>query len=266
MGLYISDFLPIMDQYSSTADKPSVVKLIIPDGVSTQYTEILGIAEGDIGFQLGNQWGSLIADTTTLQDIWFLANQASVPCWISASGQVWRGTNPISMSISMYVINWSPDLDNEEKLKALAKFGTLEVDESTWTSVRFHGGYVPDLFKDNSSTANQFLGDTGKQQEILSSAENYGTWFNNLDKDTQNSFARSMSETGTREGLITVKVGSHLKVTNMLLTRLDITPSTVEVYSPRLGSKPKPLYYRVNVSLMSSKVALSTQVNDLLGG
>ena len=53
-----------------------------------------------------------------------------------------------------------------------------------------------------------------------------------------------------------------MSLRNMLIQRLNVTPSIVEV-ATKTGSNPKPLYYRVSISLIGSRPFLSTDVDKM---
>ena len=57
-----------------------------------------------------------------------------------------------------------------------------------------------------------------------------------------------------------IKLGNKVLLTKMLISRLDITPSLVEV------PDRKPLYYRVSMSLTGTQPLLSTDVDMMYTG
>ena len=234
MGIFLDYFMP------GTADSPCVVTLSLPDG-----TEFRALTTSDITVSLGNKFGSLIPDTTALSDISQMFNNTNVAGWIGASTQVWKATQPVSLSLELYLINYKAGLGYREKLKSLAKLAAVAPsDYSIGQSVTYkvHGGYAPDVFLDNNKQINW-------SSSGLASQINNGSILSNMTK-----------------GTITMKVGSKFKLRNLVLTKLDIQQSIVEVYNPNYGGEPEPLYYRLNVSLMTNKCAVSTDVDSMLGG
>jgi hypothetical protein len=59
------------------------------------------------------------------------------------------------------------------------------------------------------------------------------------------------------EGTIAIQFGNKMVLRNMLIGRLNVTPSIVEV------PDGKPLYYRVSMDLTGSRPLLSTDVDNM---
>ena len=233
MGLFLDSFMP------GTADSPSIVTLVLPDG-----TNFRALTASDITVSLGNKFGSLIPDTSALSDVSQMLNNINVAGWIGASTQVWKSTQPISFNLELYLINYKPGLNYEAQLKALAKLATVAPSDypiGQSITYKVHGGYAPDIFLDN-------LKQIEWEGSSLATQINNGSILTNMTK-----------------GTITMKVGSKFRLKNLVLTKLDIQQSIIEVYSPARGGSPKPLYYKLNIGLMTNKCAVSTDVDNMFG-
>lgn len=256
MNFFINDFLP---STKGSDLSPSNIEIQLPN---TENGIIRGILDGDLSVSMGNSFGPLIPDLVVLQDFFALANINAAPSWIGASAQMWRGTNPISFSLDMYLVNWKPDLQYEEQLRALGSFCTLSNGGNNGFTDKFivkvHGGYRPNFLDSNkqffsmsaldNASQEQEADDTQKGSTIIESTKEIET---NLNKG---------------DGTITVRIGNHFRLGFLLLTRLDVSPSSVEVYSPRVGGKKKPLYYRVGMSFQTARAALNTDLTGVFGG
>ena len=245
MGFFLDSFMP------GTADSPSIVTLILPDG-----TNFRALATSDISISLGNTFGSFIPDVTALSDLSQIMNNQNVISWIGASTQLWKSTKPISFSLDLYLVNYKPNLGYEQKLKKLASLATMGLSSAVdvgpagfnpqdWTT-RVHGGYEPKFWEGNRG---QILGNDDFDYGKFSTSMN--------DK-----YVEGGSSFDTK-GTITVKIGSHFKLGNLIMTKLDIQPSIVEVYSPSVGGTPKPLYYRIGIGLQTNRAAVSTDLDGM---
>jgi len=251
MGLFIDSYLP---KTINDGNKVSTITIILP-GYPGEEGKIRGIVENDVSVTLGNSFGPLVPDLTTLQDFFMLADTKTIPSWIGASAQTWKGTNPISFSTDMYLINWSPDLNYEKQLKALGSFCTLTQSGSSNFMVKVHGGYQPNFLSSNNKFFNMGVFTQSVEESEANREESAETLASQLEQIQGN----------IENGTITVLIGSRFKLANLLLTRLDITPSIVEVYNPNVGGKPKPLYYRVGMSFQTARAALNTDLGGMLG-
>ena len=137
----------------------------------------------------------------------------------------------------------------EEGLKKLAKLATMMraaeggVKGSIFAKV--HGGYTPDIFANNNQ---QFLP-------------------NQIDPKTLEKYEWSsgVSDGTMREGVIKIRIGTNFELDNLILTKIDISRSNVEVKSHKSGTS-KPLYYRVQCQLQTCRAALETDVDSMFGG
>lgn len=257
MTFYIDSFMP------GTADTPSIVTVTLPN--KTSFKALLA---SEISIQMNNRFGNLLPGTEMLSDIAQLIGSVNIPGWIGASVQGWRGTDPIKFNIEMYLVNYKPKLGYESKLRELAKLATISPGEgmnggASHLTYQVHGGYNPDAFAsnkyqfiDNSSVANDpnisGLLDNDQKKKQLGVMEAAGNDALELAKKGAN-----------HEGTLTIRIGTRFQLNNLLMTSLNITPSVVEVYSPTAGEQPKPLYYKVSISVMTCRAALFTDVEKM---
>lgn len=268
---YISAFLPV-----TKGDKkaPSTVVIRVPVAGSSPV-DVTGIIDNDVTFSLSNRFAPILPDTSDLQEIFSIFESGSMPSWIGTSSQVWKGTNPISFSFDMYIINWSPDCKSESNLERLAQLCTVSPapdsnkgDPSKWT-VSVHGGYKPAILADNRQWFTGALDGSGISESLIGRNSDKSGYSNDAISSQKTRLDKLLAVETTGEsssrGMVTLFVGSRTKVSNLLLTRCDITPSVVEVYSPTAGVPPRPLYYRVGLSFQTARTALSTDIPGLFG-
>ena len=262
MGLFIESFMP------GTADSPSVVELAIPTyTASTQAREtvtLTGLLNSDITISLKNKFGALLPDMSALSDIAQVLHSANIAAWIGASSQLWKGTDPINLPLTFYLINYKPGLDYEKGLKALAKLAAMDpvgneglADKA---SVNVHGGYMVDAFANNAEQGGfggKFIerGFGGKfKSHKIDFLEGAGRWWSG-----------EYATAARYDGTIAVRIGKSIKLSKLILTKCEITPSVIEVCRSN-GKDVKPLYYRVSVNLMTCRAALTSDVDEIFGG
>lgn len=217
---------------------------------SSQSSSIVGLLVSEVTTSSQIKWGPILSDLTNLQDVASLMGSAHMWSWIGASTMCWKGTDPIKTSIDFMLINYKPGLRLEEKLANLHKLASLErtKDKNGKTglaTVQIHGGYVANIL----STNEQMFDNNVERTE----------------SDTKQTFMekvlspfRSLGEMENLEqGTISVELGNKLVLSEMLLNRIDVTPSLVEV------PDKKPLYYKVSISLIGARPLLSTQVEAM---
>lgn len=227
---------------------PSSVNIKFPtrSNRARKYLTGLLISEPTISSQ--NKWGPILNDITNIQDVASLLGSAHMWSWIGASVMCWKGTDPVKTTVEFYLINYKRNLGLEEKLRDLNYLTSL-YDEGHNAAVIVHGGYKARVLETNKSFFNNGLPKRDKgvsSEDYLSGAlEDYS-----LSKGDEN-------WTNMEEGTIAVQFGNKLALKNMLLGRLNVTPSVVEV------PDGKPLYYRVSMDLVGSRPLLSTDVDTM---
>ena len=245
----------IFDSKSSAS--PSTVRLLIPNvskatGLSLDLT---GIMIGDPTISLQNKWGPIINDISNLTDLSSLVGSNSLFTWIAASTNCWKGTAPISVSISFYLINYKrTGLNFESKLKALAKLAAIGESAGALEGVTstVHGGYAADIFKSNKSFFTDLKG--------LADAEDGANILGAVD-----AHQRMYSTGSTVEGSVMIIFGNKNRIGNLLLTKLDVTESTIEVADQGGGSR-KPLFYKVDAQFVGVSPMTTAEVDNIFTG
>ena len=243
MGLYIDAYTAFESSFLSCEHVPSVIDMHIPG-----YSGMLrGLLTSDTTISLKNTFGAALPDVETLQlATQLVTNWSSVPAWIGASAQVWRGTDSVRFPIEFYLINYKPGLRLEEGLKKLAKLATMQKDEGPLSGVfaKVHGGYSPDILANNNQ---QFMP-------------------NKIDPSTLKRYTDSDVSKGTEyKGVIKIRIGTSFELDHLILSKIDISRSNVEVRNSSYP-KAKPLYYRVQCQLQTCRAALETDVDSMFGG
>lgn len=260
---------------------PSSVGIVLPSDNESSAI-IKGLMVGEPTFSAQNSWGTIINDLSNLQDFASLAGNSNQFSWVGASTMCWKGTKPLGVNFEFYLINYKKKgLLFESKgrggaglLQRLISLASLsKADDATLGStkvrVKVHGGYAPDILTENASFFG--VGETSKGGFLGT-----GLWLSDQEKRTRadrarlesslQSFRTSMSEdsllTSQGEsafGSCDVHFGKKLRIRNLLLSKIDVTPSVVEVADQNGGSR-RPLYYRVSVGFTGVRALLSTDV------
>lgn len=234
---------------SNTADKlpPSAVKIIFPvlnqdSGTVRSYESIQGLLTNEVTVSSQVKWGTILNDVSNLQAVASLLGRAKMWTWIGASTMCWYGTEPIKTDIEFYLINYKRGLGLEDKLTNLNYLTSLI--QSGSASVFVHGGYTPPVLETNNSAFNNGQGESESNlsflDRVLAPLDNLSQGLKSYDK-----------------GTISILVGNKLMLSRMLVQRLNVTPSIVEVVDGL------PLYYRVSMSLTGNQPLLSTQVAEM---
>ena len=173
--------------------------------------------------------------------------------WINASTMCWKGTSPLNIGVEFYLINYKRDgLGLEAKLKELIKLAAIGKDDGNSNSifVKVHGGYKPDVTSDNFA-------------KYWTVSVPSATLFRTDDKDGGlGGFGGGSVVTGAEPYSITLKFGNKSTISNLLLSKIDVTESNVEVSDINGGSR-KPLYYRVSAQFTGTRPLLSTDVDGM---
>ena len=259
MSFYIESFMP------GTVDTPSVAKIILPSQKSFE-----ALLSTDVSVQLSNRWGNLLPGVEMLSEIAQAVGAVNIPAWIGASVQGWRGTDPIRLNLEMFLVNYAPNLGYEEKLKELAKLATItessREDISEHFTQQVHGGYSTkaSAFATNKQhflgnhTTTDYVADKDGNTNFGSDSDKYGAL-----KEVGQSLWEGKGGPAGYTGTITLRVGTRFELKNLLLTSISITPSVVEVCSHYVNEKPKPLYYKISMGVITCRTALYTDVDTM---
>ena len=223
---------------------PSTIEIAYPAPDSIGQGTIInhwirGLLVSEPSLSTSVRWGPILNDVTNLQDVASLLGQQSMWTWIGASTMCWKGTDPLKTSFDFYLINYRPGLGIEDSLKELNYLTALVKDGNA--SVHIHGGYAANVLATNSSIFNN----------RVSSAAELAT-----NADVGSIGIRMGSPEGVL-GTLSITIGNKIYLNKMLISRLDITPSLIEV------SDKKALYYRVSMSLVGTQPLLSTDVANM---
>lgn len=241
---YIEQFLTSFG--GDGAKGPGIAKISLPTG-----DVISGILASEVNISMQNRFGPLIPDISFLTDISSMVGSTSLLAWIGSTAQAWKGTEPIRFGMDLYFVNYKPNLNLEGKLKALARMCSLEATGSA--TVQAHGGYQGRYFGNNLS------------QQYFNNAENYRAFMQEKDPTAQEKYDYLKGVGGEFQkeifGVVAVEIGSRFRLDNLLILRVDITPSLTEIYN---AGSPKPLYYKVGLSFQTCRAALATDVEGML--
>lgn len=237
---------------------PSAVYITMPNVPSGSFytSTLVGLMAGDPSFGVGNQWGTVISDLSNLQDWASLIGSQSQFSWINASTMCWKGTSPINLSIEFYLINYSSGLGLENKLAMLTKLAAIDQDPnasgiSENFKVNVHGGYAADVL-----TGNQAFFSRKKDIEKFIEGKQ-GSALQEL-----NQVSGRLYKDGQALGALTVTFGHKSSISNLLLSKMNITESTIEV-ADQNGRNIKPLYYRVNAQFTGVRPLITRDVDAM---
>ena len=230
---------------------PSAIKVIFPvlnqqKGTTRSYESVQGLLSNDVTVSSQVKWGTILNDVSNLQAVASLLSDKKMWTWIGASTMCWYGTEPIKTNFEFYLINYKRGMKLEEKLTNLNLLTSLV--RADKFRVYVHGGYAAKILNTNTIMFNNGV---AKQ----SNSENNGSITSGLAKLME--FAENIPDEKFDEGTISILIGNKLTLSQMLVQRLDVTPSTVEVVDGL------PLYYRVSMSLTGARPLLSTQVEEM---
>lgn len=239
--------------FNINSDSPSSVKITVPNPSGKSKLgklELTGLMVGDPSFSAQNKWGTVINDISNLTDISSLLGSESLFSWVNASTMCWKGTSPLSMGIEFYLINYEKGLNLESKLKTLVKLASLELSSTNGVGSGYrvftHGGYIADVLESNDKIRSYFTsGPIGSASQLGS--VNMGGMY-----DADNN----------ARGAISVQFGHKSKISNLLLSKIDVTESVIEV-AEQNGTNPKPLYYRVSAQFTGVRPLVTSDVDRM---
>ena len=252
-------FLDSIFKLESQNDSSSVVYISMPNppeklanSLSDTSPQLTGLMVGDPTWTASNKWGPIINDVSNLQDVASLVGESSMFSWIGASTMCWKGTSPLSIGIEFYLINYSQELNLESQLRSFVKLASLYRDPDATKGANYkvlvHGGYAPDVISGNKSFFTSFDGvsDVGKLTGIAGLAD-------------------QGQHSGSEKGTITLQFGHKSKISNLLLSKVSVTESTVEV-ADKNGGNIKPLYYRVSAQFTGARPLLTVDIDSMFVG
>lgn len=217
-----------------------VITLTIPDVTGgSNWSTLTGYLSESPSISLQNTWGSLFPDMSTLADISSLAGSKNIISFLTASQAGWKGTEPLTIGVEFYMISYKKGTNIKAEVAKLAKMATLYSAEGDnlkgMTTVQVHGGYSNNYLNNN----NQFIGSV---EEALKS----GT-------------------VAEKAGLIKMEIGGQLRLSSLLLSDIQITPSVIQVGTPSNNNTGIPLYIKVNANFRTYRTMLSSDIDYMYG-
>lgn len=201
---------------------------------SFNLKHIKGIFQDDPQIVLSNMW-SPISDLknalTPLQDIQQVLGAENISSYISASGQAWKGTPPIEVNCSFYLVSFNKNSNIKGDISLLSKLCALDV--TGGMSIKPHGGYKLNVYDNNNR-------------------------LNDLTYSTLPSILGSDSVSGTVT--LTFNSSMHTEIQGLLVKRISVQASTVSVKS---GA---PLYYYVNMSFVGYRPPIVRDIERMFVG
>lgn len=231
--------------FGNNCNSPSRVNITMSGG----SLNLTGLMTGDPSFSAGTKWGTILNDLSNLAEFSSLIGSSNVWSWIGASTMCWKGTNPLGVSIEFYLIHYSPSQDLKTPLKQLVRLASLERSDANVSDlqVKVHGGYTPDIFTSNNSFFNKDL----KASSISDITDN-----KKLGQIGESAVNSSL------KGTLQVQFGNKLVIKNLLLAKIDVTASNIEVANLD-GTNQKPLFYRVQAQFTGARPFVSTDVDSM---
>lgn len=239
--------------FTDGSESPSSVKITMPNRSSKSNVpaiNLVGLMQGDVSFSAQNSWGTIVNDISNLADLASLSGSNNMFSWIGASTMCWKGTSPLSIGIEFFLINYKKGLQLEEQLKTLVKLAALDenvnatANSGSYTA-QVHGGYAPDLFSDNTSLFFS-LGEIKSSNDLKSPIDN----------------SKLYNSNGQAVGALQLEFGKKSKINNLLLSKINVTESIVEVADQSGGSR-KPLFYKVNAQFTGVRPLLTVDVDNM---
>jgi len=224
MGLYL-------DQIFNS--KVGIINLNIPDpsGNGT-FTSIDGFLSENPSMSFQNNWGSIFPDFNALGEMSQLMGSKNIFSWLASTQAGWKGTEPINIGTEFYVISYDSKASKniKEQVKVLIKMASLYQGTGLLEneSVMVHGGYSNNYWK---STGEFFQNEEDFKSDL----------------------------TSTKTGLITMTIGNQMTIKKLLLSDVNVTPSTVQVASGI------PLYIKVSANFRTYMAPIASDIDDIFG-
>ena len=240
--------------FNENSNSPSTITISVPKTSGTSFIKssgafLRGLIIGDPTWTASNKWGPIINDLSNLQDWASLVGAQNQFSWINASTMCWKGTSPLAIAVDFYLINYSSKTSKELRAN-LSKFVKLAaVDKDTTGNSNFkvqvHGGYAPNVLR-----GNQVFFDNTKD------------FLKNNYSSTLDTMVGDMYEGSVAKGSLSIRFGHKSTIKNLLLTKVNVTESTVEVAGQN-GENPQPLYYRVSAQFTGVQPLVTTEVDSM---
>ena len=227
--------------FTGSSESPSSIKIEHRNSDGVKDVSLVGLTTSDPSFSAQNKWGPIINDVGNLQDLASLMGSSNYLSWIGASVMCWKGTTPLSLGVDFYLINYKRGLRLEENLEAFVKLAALDV--TSENQVKIHGGYIPDVLANNQ--------DQKYWNGSISSVS-----------DLNNMGLEAGATNNITKGVITITFGHKSTISQLLLSKVDVTESNIEVADENGGNR-KPLYYKVSAQFTGVRPLLTTDVESM---
>lgn len=230
-----------------------------------QCIDVEGYLTEDPTIKLQNNWEAIMPDLGMINDFAQIAGLGA-KSWIATSSASWKGTDPIQVSLTFYLITCrlkqltgggkGPDMPITEQASAFAQLCAVSAGDAGGGSsdgffsslnVNVHGGYKPQVFSRNSEFS-------GKEKESITA---------NLDTELTNMYGKMINnDTGTIQIVINGNGYPSMMFTKMLLNDITFNASTVRAGYWRNGvfiKSKEPLYIRCSANF---RLAHAATVDD----
>lgn len=221
MSLFINT---IADSLAGTA----TFSLPACDGTNN-FVIVDGFLVDNPTINMKNEWGSLLPDITSLNDYAQLAG-VGMTSWLSTSKAAWRGTDPITLTLSFYLLTYRKaqidgtgtgrDLPVSKQAAYFAQLAALRTGDHG-IDVGVHGGYRPDVYQRNSDFAG-----AGKTENMANPESNKWQFLTKWTKESLTAWDED-SGNGTIQIIINGGGKPSMVFTKMLLADVTFNPSTV---------------------------------------
>ena len=241
--------------FNKSSNSPSTITISVPVSTGTSFINdgvlLRGLIIGDPTWTASNKWGPIINDFSSLQDWASLIGSNNQFSWINASTMCWKGTSPLGIAVDFYLINYAKGLNLKSKLSTFVKLAAIAKSQSNSDfRVQVHGGYAPDIFSGNKSFFTNEGGIRGLMENDSALSE--------LNAEVANIFGGGK----IAKGSLSIQFGHKSKISNLLLSKVNVTESTIEVADSN-GGNIQPLYYRVSAQFTGVQPLVTTEVDSI---
>ena len=218
---------------------------------------ISGFLADELTLEMGNTWGSIIPSGESLRQVAQTIGMNDVFTWIQASAVAWKGTQPLTFTIDVYLVtlfrNQSPSILS--CAKEIMKMSALYTDNDDIATAKIHGGYSVDY-----ATANYYIGSGGSIATLLADSKKTQQFDPDKANKAFSGFQKDVASpmlTGTQQGTITLYINDTMKIENLLLERTTITHSKAYV------DEITPLYVKLGLSFRTFRSPTVKDIENL---
>ena len=224
-----------------TNSKSGIVQITLPkpSGTSrnsTTATTIKGFLLNDPTIRVRNQWGSILPDDGSLNELIQMTGQQNLFSWVAASSAAWKASDPISVGLDFYLLSINKNSNIKSQAGSLMSLAALQTSGEGSSgladdvAVNVHGGYRVDLLEGNKDIGINAL--------------------------LTNAFS---SLSGDKEGTLKIKIGDQVILKNMLLEECSAEHSSVQV------AEGIPLYIKISATFRMFRAPLVADLESIYG-